>query len=233
MTIPADVASRAADLGVVLEAPDLGRLDAYLTHLLETNEKFNLTAVRDEAEAWERHILGSLTLVGPLASAASRDVADVGSGGGLPGIPLAICLPDVRFTLIEATGKKANFLRDCVERLGLANVSIVQERAETIGQDHHQFRERFDAVMARAVGPLRVLLELTVPLAKVGGVVIAIKGEKAEAEIADAKSALHALHAAHAQTIAAPTGRLVIIEKLRKTPRMYPRSPGEPKRKPL
>lgn len=233
MTVPSDFASRAADFGVALEAPDLERLDAYLAHLLATNEKFNLTAVRDQAQAWERHILDSLTLIGPLEGAGAGDVADVGSGGGLPGIPLAICLPEVRFTLIEATGKKAAFLRECIQRHGLANVEVVQERAETAGQDHRRFRERFDVVMARAVGPLRVLAELTVPLAKVGGFVFAVKGERAEGELAEAKAALHALHAAHARTIATPTGRIVVLEKLRKTPRMYPRAPGEPKRRSL
>lgn len=231
--IPPDLTSRLAAIGVELEPGEAGRLDAYLTHLLDTNRTFNLTAVRDEAQAWEKHILDSLTLIAPLASPEAHDVADVGSGGGLPGIPLAICLPDVQFTLIEATGKKAAFLRRCVERLGLSNVEVVQERAETLGQDHHRFRERFDVVMARAVGPMRVLLELTIPLAKVGGFVLAVKGERAEGELADAKAALHALHAAHSQTIATPTGRIVVIEKKRKTPRMYPRAPGEPKRRPL
>lgn len=231
--IPTDLTSRLAAISVELEPGEAHRLDAYLAHLLETNAKFNLTAVRDEAEAWERHILDSLTLIAPLASVEARNVADVGSGGGLPGIPLAICLPDVRFTLIEATGKKAAFLRESVERLALRNVEVAQERAETLGQDHHRFRGRFDAVMARAVGPLRILLELTVPLAKVGGFVFAIKGQKAEDELAEAKAALHALHAVHSRTIATPTGRVVVIEKLRQTPRMYPRAPGEPKRRPL
>ncbi len=231
--IPPDFTSRLAAIGVEIEPGEAARLDAYLSHLLETNRKFNLTAVRDEAQAWERHILDSLTLVGPVEGAAAREVADVGSGGGLPGIPLAICLPEVRFTLIEATGKKAAFLRECIQRHGLANVEVVQERAETAGQDHRRFRERFDVVMARAVGPLRVLAELTVPLAKVGGFVFAVKGERAEGELAEARAALHALHAAHARTIATPTGRIVVLEKLRKTPRMYPRAPGEPKRRPL
>lgn len=231
--IPTDLTSRLAAISVELEPGEAHRLDAYLAHLLETNAKFNLTAVRDEAEAWERHILDSLTLIAPLASLEACNVADVGSGGGLPGIPLAICLPEVRFTLIEATGKKAAFLRECIQRHGLANVEVVQERAETAGQDHRRFRERFDVVMARAVGPLRVLAELTVPLAKVGGFVFAVKGERAEGELAEARAALHALHAAHARTIATPTGRIVVLEKLRKTPRMYPRAPGEPKRRPL
>lgn len=231
--IPADIEQRLGALGVALDPGDLIRLDAYLHLLLRRNESFNLTAIRDESQAWERHILDSLTLLGPLVSADAKVVADVGSGGGLPGIPLAICLPAVAFTLIEATGKKADFLCEVIAELGLANATVARQRAESLGQDHRGYREKFDAVIARAVGPLRVLLELTVPLVRVGGVVLAVKGEKVDTELQEAKAALHALHAAHVQTISTPTGRIAVIEKTRKTPRLYPRSPGEPKRKPL
>ncbi len=231
--IPPDIEPRLSALGIELEPGDLPRLDAFLTMLLARNQEFNLTAIRDESQAWERHILDSLTLLGPLASAGAAAIADVGSGGGLPGIPLAICMPAATFTLIETTGKKANFLREAIDSLRLTSARVVQERAETLGQEHHDFREHFDAVIARAVGPLRVLLELTVPLAKVGGVVLAVKGEKADAELLEAKPALHKLHSAHVQTIPTPTGRIVVIEKQRKTPRIYPRTPGEPKRRPL
>lgn len=231
--IPADLEQRLSALDIALDGDDVSRLDAFLTMLLKRNEDFNLTSIRDESQAWERHILDSLTLLGPLASAGAMTVADVGSGGGLPGIPLAICMPETKFTLIETTGKKANFLREAIAALKIANAVVVQERAEILGQEHHEFREMFDVVIARAVGPMRVLLELTVPLAKVGGVVLAVKGEKAEAELADAKPALHKLHSSHVQTILTPTGRIVVIEKQRKTPRIYPRTPGEPKRRPL
>jgi len=231
--IPADLESRLSALNIALESDDVSRLDAFLTMLLKRNEDFNLTAIREVSQAWERHILDSLTLLGPLASADARTVADVGSGGGLPGIPLAICMPETTFTLIEATGKKANFLREVIAALNITNAIVVQERAETLGQDHHEFREKFDAVIARAVGPMRVLLELTVPLVRVGGVVLAVKGQKAEAELAEAKPALHKLHSSHVQTIPTPTGRIVVVEKQRTTPRLYPRNPGEPKRRPL
>jgi len=231
--IPADLESRLSALNIALDPGDVSRLDAFLTMLLKRNEDFNLTSIRDEQQAWERHILDSLTLLGPLASAGAKAVADVGSGGGLPGIPLAICMPEANFTLIETTGKKANFLREVIEQLKITNARVVQERAETLGQEHHEFREMFDAVIARAVGPMRVLLELTVPLARIGGVVLAVKGEKADAELAESKPALHKLHCSHVQTILTPTGRIVVIEKQRKTPRLYPRMPGEPKRKPL
>ena len=221
-------------MGIVFDSGDVEKLGRYLALLLDANTRFNLTAITDANEAWTRHILDSLTLVPLLTSLEARSILDVGSGGGLPGIPLAILMPDVQFTLLEATGKKARFLEDVVINLGLHNVKIVNERAETVGADHKSgHREQYDAVIARAVGRLPVLLELTVPMAKVGGHVLAMKGAQAAEEIADAKQALHMLHAQVTDSIATPTGTLVIIEKVRKTPRIYPRTPGEPKRSPL
>lgn len=246
----------AAALGIEFEAGDVERLGAYLALLLETNKRFNLTAVTDPDEAWVRHILDSLTLLPLLAEAQEEAqdrgeagalrVIDVGSGGGLPGVPLAIVMPGVRFTLLETTGKKAAFLREAAAALGLGNVEVVQERAEVLGQDRgervdragrtereHGHREAYDAAVARAVGPMAVIAELTVPLVKVGGRVLLIKGQKAAEELAAAKQALYLLHAQHAGTVETPTGRIVVLEKARPTPRAYPRRSGEPKRAPL
>lgn len=222
----------AGAYGIAFEPGDLERLGRYLALLLDANTRMNLTAIRDPGEAWMRHIFDSLTLLPMLADLpAGARVADVGSGGGAPGIPLAIVLPDLRFTLIEATGKKAAFLREAGEALGLTNLEVVADRAETVGQG--ALRAQFDAVTARAVGPVRVLAELIVPLATVGGLAIMIKGQKAEEELADAKRALHSLHARLAGVVPTPTGRIVVLEKPRATPALYPRKPGEPKREPL
>lgn len=231
--MPPAVQAALAEQGIVLEPGDPERLRRFLELLLEANERFNLTAVTDPAEAWVRHIQDSLSLVPFLASAEARTVLDVGSGGGLPGLPLAIALADVQFTLMDATGKKCDFMRQAAAELGLPNVQVVQARAETAGQDHHHFRERFDAVTSRAVGPLQVLLEVTVPFARIGGHVLAIKGERAPEEVAAARQALHLLHSHFVDAVRTPTGTVVIIEKQRATPRAYPRLPGEPKRKPL
>jgi 16S rRNA (guanine527-N7)-methyltransferase len=230
---PAEFASRVESLGIALDASDVDRLARYLELLLDANTRFNLTAITDPGEAWTRHMLDSLTLVPLIVSADAKTVIDVGSGGGLPGIPLAIVLPGIQFTLLEATGKKARFLEETAAALGLSNIRVINDRAETVGQDHHQHREQYDIVIARAVGRLPVLLELTVPLAKVGGLVLAMKGAQAQAEIDEAKQALHLLHAHAIDTRPTATGVIVVIEKQRKTPRAYPRSPGEPKRSPL
>lgn len=223
----------AEALGLAFDPGDLERLERYLGLLLEANQRFNLTAVIDPAQAWMRHLLDALTLVPILESCEAERVIDVGSGGGVPGIPLAIVRPSMAMTLLEATGKKAAFLEATAQALGLGNVTVLRERAETAGQDHRRWREQFDAVLARAVGPLPTLLELTLPLAKVGGLVLAIKGEKAPQEIEAAKQALHALHARVIESLRTPTGTIVVVEKERKTPRLYPRAAGEPKRKPL
>jgi len=232
---PQDFEARASEIGIEFDHGDLNKLGRYLAQLLEANKQFNLTAITEPHEAWTRHILDSLTLVPYLISAEAKRIIDIGSGGGLPGIPLAIVMPHAQFTLVESTGKKARFLEDVAQTLDLPNVNVLNERAETLGRDYGEggHRETYDAVIARAVGRLPVLLELTVPLAKVGGHVLAMKGEKYAEEIANAKQALHLLHAHVVDSHQTPTGTNVVIEKQRKTPRVYPRLPGEPKRAPL
>ncbi|MCB9844620.1 MAG: 16S rRNA (guanine(527)-N(7))-methyltransferase RsmG [Phycisphaeraceae bacterium] len=240
---PTGFVARCAEMGIEFEADDLERLGAYLALLLEVNKSINLTAIRDPDEAWTRHIFDSLTLLAILADLPDgARVIDVGSGGGLPGIPLAIVMPALRFTLLEATGKKAEFLGRASEALRLPNTLVVAQRAERAGQDRGTrtahgreggHRETYDAVLARAVGPMSVVLELTVPLARVGGLVLLTKGERAAQEITEAAHALHVLKAVVDQTVATPTGTIVVISKSSATPREYPRRDGEPKRRPL
>jgi 16S rRNA (guanine527-N7)-methyltransferase len=238
---PDDFCEALDELGINIADHDIERCAAYLAILLETNKRFNLTSIRDPDEAWTRHILDSLTLLPlletypwPLADSESGpELADVGSGGGLPGIPLAIGLPSVHFTLIESTGKKATFLNQCVEELGLVNVRVVNDRAESLAKVGGPGRERFDGVVARAVGPMNVLLEFTIPFLKPMGVAFFIKGQKAETELEQASNACKVLRCAHLETIPTPTGRIVIVEKELPTPKQFPRTPGEPKKNPL
>jgi 16S rRNA (guanine527-N7)-methyltransferase len=222
-----------AAFGIACEPAELAQLGRFLGLLLEATQKVNLTGIRDPEEAWMRHLFDALTIlsvIGPLPEGST--IADVGSGGGVPGIPLAIVRPDWQVTCIESTGKKCDFLTEACKLLGLGNVTVLQERAEAVCQDD-LYREVFDGVVARAVGRLCVLLEYTVPLAKLGGVVVLTKGQKAQEEIKEAHQALYLLHADVTGTVPTPTGTLVVVNKSRKTPGKYPRGVGEPKRDPL
>lgn len=163
----------------------------------------------------------------------SLRLVDIGSGGGVPAIPLAIVMPHVHVTLVEATGKKVEFLRRAAKALGLPNVEVIQGRAEGLGQDHKGHREGYDVATARALGHLAVVAELAGPLVRPRGYVVAVKGAKAEQELTEAGKALGLIGLRHAQTVETPTGRLVVLEKTIRTPRLYPRRDGEPARVPL
>lgn len=229
---PPDVVAQAAAFGVALEGRTGDLLGAYLERLLVTNESFNLTAVTEPEAAWTKHILDSLSLVPALR--ARPDVvrlADVGSGGGLPALPLAIALPERSFTLLEATGKKARFLAEVSQALGLTNVRVVEDRAENFGREAG--RARFDGATARAVSRLPVLLELTLPLLRLHGLAVLLKGEQAEQEIAESQRALRVLGGAVSGVLRTQTGTIVSVDKCAATPDKYPRRPGEPKKSPL
>lgn len=222
-------------LGYVLSEEEIKQLGLYLHLLLETSKQFNLTAIQDPEEAWIRHILDSLSLLPVLGDITS--LVDVGSGGGLPGIPVAITHPETSITLLEATGKKARFLEQAGRELGLKKLRVVAERAEAAGQDK-KYRQQFDVAVARAVGPLNVMLEYTLPLVKVGGRVLAMKGQKAEMELEAASDAIMKLGGGEVQVYDALPGVVqdaVIVEitKAQATPRQYPRLPGVPKLEPL
>ncbi len=231
--LPENFKALIADLGIEFDEGDVQQLANYLDLLLETNKQFNLTGIKEPEEAWTKHILDSLSLIPTLVKEGAQHVVDVGSGGGLPGIPLAITLPDVTFTLVETTRKKALFLSDAVEQLGLDNVTVIAERAENLSTKDGGFRGIADAVIARAVGPLNVLLELTIPFAKIDGVVLAIKGERAPIEVEEARKALHVLKAEVESSVRTTTGTVLTIRKNEATPKKYPRLAGEPKRMPI
>ncbi|MSR42334.1 MAG: 16S rRNA (guanine(527)-N(7))-methyltransferase RsmG [Phycisphaerales bacterium] len=204
--------------GIELEESELLLLERYLGLLFATNARFNLTSITKE-DAWQRHVLDSLSLMPPLASLEVSTAMDIGSGGGLPGIPLAICRNDIQWTLLEATAKKARFLIAVVEHLGLKNVKVLHARAETTTKNG--IGEELDVIVARAVGAFGPLAQLAVPYLRIGGVLLAIKGEKASEETEAAKARLHALHAQVINQIRTRTNTIVVMEKMRKTPAKY------------
>lgn len=209
-----------ARTGIEIDAAEESRLARYLGMLFVTNERFNLTRI-DRESAWLRHVVDSLTLLAPLASIESAaNAIDIGSGGGLPAIPLAIARPDIRWTLVEATAKKARFLEAVVARLGLGNVTVLNERAENAARG--KMRESFDVATSRAVSGLADLALISVPFLRVGGVMLAIKGERAGEEIQAAKQPLYELHASVVGEIRNESNTIVVVEKNRKTPSKFP-----------
>lgn len=163
-------------LALDLDEAQLARLVAHLDLLDDWNSRMNLTAIRDRPSQLTKHLLDSLTVLPYLQG---DRIADVGSGAGFPGIPLAIVAPHRHFTLIESTGKKCRFLEHVRDTLGLTNVEVVQSRAEG-----YKPEVRFDTVIARAVGPIADLVKVAGPLVVGGGRLLAMKGRYPEAELA-------------------------------------------------
>ena len=207
------------------------RMAVYWEMLLDWNERINLTAVTEPAEAAQKHFADSLTAL-PYIPEGARCI-DVGTGAGFPGIPLLIVRPDIRMTLLDGLRKRVRFLEAVCEELGL-KADCVHARAEDAGRDKAH-RERYDVALARAVAPLPTLLELTTPFIMHGGLSICYKGNAAE-ELRHAENALTVLRcAARAETVEAAWGRrtLVMVQKQGSTPSLYPRHAGLPEKKPL
>jgi 16S rRNA (guanine527-N7)-methyltransferase len=212
-------------------------LSVYVELVLEANERAGLmSAGTDRAALTDRHVPEALEVASVLHTLGNvSPLVDIGSGGGLPGIPIAIALPEVSVTLAEATAKKATFLLDAAQSLGLANVTVVNSRAEELARnDAH--RESYATVTARAVAPLPTLLELTLPFLKVGGILAAVKGTRARAEIEESGVALDTLGGEIEEVMpsgVSPNVTIVVVRKKKSTPPGYPRRDGMPKKRPL
>ncbi len=226
-----DNAAGPAELALPLTELQRGQAERFLELLLAANEQFNLTALRSPEEAWERHVVESLRVV-PLLGPC-KTLLDVGSGGGVPGMLFAIACPDTQVTLLEATEKKALFLETTAKALGLDNVTVVCRRAEQAAGVGEPMRGAFDLVTARAVAALRILLELTVPFLRVGGTLVAVKGERAPSELLEAERAMKLLNVELVDSERQSTATVLRLRKTAPTSDKYPRRSGEPKRRPL
>jgi 16S rRNA (guanine527-N7)-methyltransferase len=229
-----DLASRA---GLTLPDEQHAKLNRYLDLLLEANERMNLTRITDRAAAEVQHVGDALTLL-PYLPAGTHRLADVGTGGGVPGMPLAIARPDAQVVLIESTKKKAAFLAEAVRALGLGNVTVVDTRAEDAGQSP-ALRETFDVATARAVATLDWLAEWCLPLVKPKtGKVLAMKGARAPEELPAAAKAIKLLNGGepvvHPVELPGSEHRVIVeIPKRGKTDPRYPRNPTVAKGKAL
>jgi len=225
-------------LGLHLTRSQLSALSFFERELVDWNTRFNLTAIRDPHEIRIKHFLDSLTCLMALRESPGDRLIDVGTGAGFPGIPIKIVHPKMQLTLVESVGKKADFCRHVVNILDLHGVEVVQERAELLGQNP-SYREQYDWAMARAVAILPVLAEYLLPLVRVGGSMLAMKGESGPAEAHSAENALRVLGGHLRQLIpvtlpgVAEERYLVVIDKVAATPNVYPRKVGVPAKHPL
>lgn len=225
-------------LGVRLRRSQIAALSLYERELVDWNTRFNLTAIRDPQEIYIKHFLDSLTCLMALRETPPDRLIDIGTGAGFPGIPIKVFYPKMQLTLVESVGKKAEFCRHVVHMLDLQGVEVIQERAEVLGQDPI-YRERFNWAVARAVAILPVLAEYLLPLVRVGGSMLAMKGESALAEAHSAERALGMLGGHLRQLIpvtlpgVAEERYLVVIDKVAATPHGYPRKVGVPAKRPL
>ncbi len=213
-------------------------LTTYERELIEWNQKFNLTAIRDVAGIRTKHFLDSFSCVLAWKANPPTNIIDIGTGAGFPGIPLKIIYPNTKVTLVELVGKKAMFCQHIVRLLGLDGVDVIKARAEDLGQ-MREHRQRYDWGIARAVANLRVLSEYLLPLVQVGGRMLAQKGESGPAEVHAADSAIKLLGGEVRQLIpvtlpgVVEERHLVLVDKVAATPPGYPRKPGVPAKKPL
>jgi 16S rRNA (guanine527-N7)-methyltransferase len=230
--------SSAQLFGMQIPPAQLGALQRYESELMAWNSRFNLTAIRSPEEIAVKHFLDSLSCMLVMRETRLERVIDVGTGAGFPGLVLKIVNPGMKLTLVESVGKKAGFCEHIVECLKLEGVEIITERAETVGHLAWH-RQSYDWAVARAVAILPSLAEYLLPLVRVGGFMLAMKGQGAHAEAQTAENALRILGGRLQRIVpvalpgVAEEHHLVVVAKTSATPPGYPRRVGLPVKKPL
>lgn len=215
------------------------KISIYCDKILEWNEKINLTAIKDREMFRVKHIEDSISCIQLPEYANAKRVADLGTGGGFPGIPLAIASPEKNFVLIDSLRKRLKIIDELCEELDIKNVMTVHARAEDLGNDK-EHREKYDVCVSRAVARLNVLVEWGLPLVKPNGAMIAFKGLKTEEEVEEAKKAIKILggrldriYKYSLESEEMHSRSLVILKKENNTPKKYPRKPGKAKEAPI
>lgn len=214
------------------------KLTAYMDGILEWNEHVNLTAVTDKESFIQKHYADSLLCVDSPEFLRAESVIDIGTGGGFPGVPLAVAFPDKSFTLIDSLGKRIRIIDELVEAAGICNVKALHGRAEELAR-RKDMRESFDLCVSRAVANMRTLAEYCLPFVKTGGCFVAYKGPDCEEELKSAEKAISLLggRVMRKEQPADQAGgmehTLIYIMKERPTPSKYPRKPGTPAKDPI
>ncbi len=232
-----DLKTTAVKMGIDLSVAQLNQFETYFAELTDWNQRMNLTRIIKRDDIITKHFLDSLSCLLAVPKLPAR-VIDVGTGAGMPGLALKIFQPDIQLTLVESVGKKTTFLKHIIETLALENITVLNARAEEVGR-LRAHREKYGLAVARAVAPMRVLAEYLLPLLKIGGVMLAQKGANPAAEITAASNAFGILGGRYIKTmpVSVPNldaaRHLVVVRKIKPTPRQYPRHVGTPAKKPL
>jgi 16S rRNA (guanine527-N7)-methyltransferase len=216
----------------------MNQFDLYFDLLVEWNEKMNLTSITEKKEVYLKHFYDSVSAAFYFNFSEPFTICDIGAGAGFPSIPINICFPHLRISIVDSLQKRINFLSHLTQQLGLQNVKLFHDRAETFGQNQ-EYRESFDVVTARAVARLSVLSELCLPLVKEDGFFLAMKAAAAKEELDAGKRALQVLggkvQEIHSFELPMENSErtILVIEKVKKTPKKYPRKPGMPNKLPI
>lgn len=224
------------ELKIKFNEKQLEQFYQYMQLLLDWNKRINLTAITEPNEVILKHFIDSLTIHSYMEKASY--MADIGTGAGFPGIPLKIFRPDLNIVLIDSLNKRVNFLQEVINQLSLDNISAVHGRIEELGKNK-KYREQFEVVTSRAVANLSVLSEYMVPLTKIKGIAIAMKGSEIQVELENSKKAIQTLGGKIKliDEFLLPTSdmkrNIVIIEKEKITPNQFPRKPGIPTKEPI
>lgn len=229
--------SAAETLGIALAPGELARYEQYQQLICQVNAQMNLTAITDPQEMAVKHFLDSLSLEMLWQPQVDERVVDIGSGAGFPGVPLAIRYPHLSVLLNDSARKKVNFLQQVIDELQLTNCTAQWSRAEELAR-LPEMRGQFDVVLARALAHLAVLCEYAMPLLKMGGVLLAMKGPGGQREVQESAQALKLLGAQVAevrvlQLASAGERQLIMLRKVQQTPDKYPRNSGQARKNPL
>lgn len=221
-----------------LSDKQLEQFQIFYDYMIEMNQVMNLTSITEEDEVILKHFYDSMSVVKHYDFNQGEYVIDVGTGAGFPGIPLAILLPGIQFTLMDSLNKRITFLKDVVEKCGLKNVECIHSRAEELAKDE-KYREKYDICVSRAVANLSILLEYCIPFIKKGGKFISYKSISSEEELSASKNAQNKLCCKLKNNISFELPdtdnkrNFLIFEKFDHTASKYPRNNGIPRKKPL
>lgn len=228
--------TEAENQGIKLTEKQIHQFNLYYELLTEKNKVMNLTAITEYSEVVKKHFIDSLMISRNVDMSKITNLCDVGTGAGFPGIPLKIVYPHLHLTLVDSVGKRVNFLSDVVNKLELTNVETVHSRTEDLACNA-KYREKFDLVTARAVASMNVLAEYCIPYAKINGYFVAYKSGNIIEELKNAQNAIKILGGKVEKTdifeLYGMGRSVVLIKKIKNTPKMYPRKAGTPSKNPL